>query len=113
MLGYIKKTTLFCLFFLVAICSFSTNSHAVVAVQTDVASGRIVEKYDNNAVKLDDGNVYYPSRKDLAIDLQVGAPVTLRYVVQDSDKYVFFTFSPGFNSLEKLKPVDPKDNTLK
>lgn len=114
MLKTIKRSTLVCLFFLAVFCLHYATSQAVVAVQTEVVSGIILQKYDNHAVKLDNGKMYYPSREGLDINLQAGAPVTLRYVVEDSDKNVFFEFAPGLHSLiNKESIAGRKDNSLK
>jgi hypothetical protein len=79
-------------------------------VQTEVVSGNITHKYENHAVKLDNGKTYQPSREGLSINLPVGEPVTLR-IVEETDKNVFFEFAPGLNSLEKIEPGLPKKDS--
>jgi hypothetical protein len=89
-------------------------SWAVLVVQTEVVSGNIAQKYEDRSVKLDNEKVYQPSREGVSIDLPVGSPVTLRYVVENSGKNIFFEFAPGLNSLKQLEPVLPKkDNSPK
>lgn len=109
-----QRSSLVCLFFLAVFFLHFAKSHAVVAVLTEVVSGIILQKYDNHAVKLDNGKIYYPSRDGLVINLQVGDPVTLKYVAGDSDKNVFFEFAPGLNSLTNKEPeAGRKDNSPK
>lgn len=109
----IKKSVLIYTCFLVLSCLLPAMSWGRLAVQTDVVSGNITHKYENHAVKLDNGKTYQPSREGLSIDLPVGGPVTLR-IVEETDKNVFFEFAPGLNSLKKLVPVPlKKDNSPK
>jgi len=107
----IKKSTLIYLFFVAVSCLFPAMSWAVLAVQTEVASGNIVQKYEDHSVKLDNGIVYHPSRQGLVINVQVGEPVTLRYVVEDPDKNVFIEFAPGLHSLNELPPESSRGST--
>jgi hypothetical protein len=101
----IKKSTLIYLFFVAVSCLVPAMSWAVLAVQTEVASGNIIQKYEDHSVKLDNGIVYHPSRQGLVINVQVGEPVTLRYVVEDPGKNVFIEFAPGLNSLKASPPA--------
>jgi len=110
----IEKSALICLFFLAAFCLYPAMTRAVVAIQTEVVSGNIAQKYENNAVKLDNGEIYQPSRKGLVVNLQIGEAVTLRYYVKNSETNVFFEFAPGLNSLNEQDPASvKKDNSPK
>lgn len=110
----IGKSTFICFFLFAAFCLYPAMSHAALAVQTEVVSGIISQKYDNHAVKLDNGKIYQPSREGLVVTVQAGDPVTLRYVVGDSNKNVFFEFAPGLHSLKNQEPASAKkDNSPK
>ena len=78
---------------------------AVLTVQTQVVSGRIVAAHANNAVQLDNGSVYRPSRKGLKVDLRPGENVTLRYYKGQTGELVFFEYKPGVDSLAPLPPA--------
>jgi hypothetical protein len=78
-------------------------------VQTAVVSGNITHKFEDSSVKLDNGKVYQPSRQELVLNLSVGEPVTLRYMVEES-KNVFFEFAPGLNSLQEIEAVRPEED---
>jgi hypothetical protein len=106
----IKKYALLYICFWVISCLLPVMSWARLAVQTEVVSGNIAQKYEDRSIKLDNGKIYLPSREGLSIDLPVGEPVTLRYVVEDSNKNIFFEFASGLNSLKKLEPELPKKN---
>lgn len=103
MCDIIKKSVLIYACFLIMSCCLPIMSFARLSVQTDVVSGNIAEKYEDNSVKLDNGTMYHPSREGLAVDLPVGAPVTLR-IVEEVDKNIFFEFAPGLNSLKIQEP---------
>ena len=105
-----KKIILGYICFLVLFCFLPIMSWARLSVQADVVSATIAEIYEDNSVKLDNGKIYYPSRDGLAVDLPVGAPVTLR-IVKEVDKDVFFEFLSGFNSLKKLDTPPSKRDT--
>jgi hypothetical protein len=102
----IKKSIIRGLALGVMFCLLPALSWATLAVQTNIASGHITHKYSNNDVKLDDGKTYRPSRAGLNIDLSVGEPVTLRYMVEES-KNIYFEFVAGLNSLKELVPELP------
>lgn len=105
----LKKSVLVYVCFLTISCFIPIMSWAVVAVQTEVVSGIIAQKNENNSIKLDNGKMYFPSRDGLVVDLAVGEPVTLR-IVEEAAKNVFFEFAPGLNSLEKLAPAPSRRN---
>lgn len=110
----IGKTCITFLLFLAILCLYPAMSQAIVAVQTEVVSGTILEKYDDHSVKLDNREIYLPSREGLVINLHTGEAVTLRYVVDDSDKKIFFEFAPGSHSLKNQQPIyTEKDNSPK
>lgn len=90
------------------LCLLPSASGAVLAVKTELVSGKIVQIYNNRSVKLDNGSVYRPSRKGLKIDIQTGEAVTLRYLVETSGEKVFFEYAPGMGSLAPLAPYSPK-----
>ncbi len=109
----IKKTILFYLFLGAIFSILPVMSWSMLVVQTEVVSGNISNKFADHSIKLDNEKIYRPSRKGLVLDLPVGEPVTLRYMVEDS-KNVFFEFAPGLNSLKELEPVHSlKDNIPK
>jgi hypothetical protein len=110
MLDKIKKSTLIYLSVGVFFPLIPVLSWAMLSVQTDVVSGNITNKHADRSVKLDNGKTYRPSRDELVIDLKVGAPVTLRYMVEDSIN-IFFEFAPGLDSLEKVLAEPPDEDT--
>jgi hypothetical protein len=87
------------------ICLIATLCWAAIAIQSYLVSGNIVRIEDGNTIRLDNGKSYSPSRRGLGHELQEGQPVTLRYVIEQEDKYVFFDFSPGLNSLTESRPA--------
>lgn len=105
----IKKFALIYVCFWMTSCLLPALSWALLTVQTVVVSGNITHVYDDRSVKLDNGKVYQPSRKELVLNLSVGEPVTLRYMVEES-KNVFFEFAPGMNSLKEIKTVRPEED---
>ncbi|OKY76715.1 MAG: hypothetical protein BM485_01190 [Desulfobulbaceae bacterium DB1] len=104
MLGRITKSVVVSLLLWVAFCLQASMSWSALALQSEIVSGNIVEKYEDHSLKLDNGVIYKPSREGLNVDVQIGEPVTLRYIAEDSDNNVFFEFAPGMNSLVKLPP---------
>ena len=102
----IKKSISIYMFFLTISCLFPAMSWAALAVKTEVVSGKIVQNNADRSVWLDNGNIYHPRREGLAINLKVGEPVTLRYVIEPDNKNVFFEFAPGLNSLKEI-PLPP------
>jgi len=104
MLKEMKKSALLCVSFWLISCFAPVMSWSVVAVQTEVVSGNIAQKYDDHSVKLDNGKIYYPSRNGLVVDVPVGESVTLR-IVEETDKKVFFEYAPGLNSLKEIPPA--------
>jgi len=105
----INKSILIAVCFSIISCFLPALSSARVVVQTEVVSGNIAQKYENHAIKLDNGKIYEPARKGLSVDLSVGEPVTLR-IVEQADKDIFFEFAPGLNSLKGQKDIHPKEN---
>ena len=100
-------------FCLLTLCLYPALGLAVVAVQTEIVSGIIVQKSEDHAVKLDNGEIYQPSRNDIDLTVNIGEPVTLRYVVEE-ERNVFFEFAPGLNSLtNNNRPPVEKDNRPK
>lgn len=77
-------------------------------VKTALVSGRIAQLYSDRSVKLDNGMVYKPSRKNLKIGLKKGDLVTLRYYVESSGNKIFFEYVPGQGGLAPLPPYSPK-----
>lgn len=108
----IKKSALVSLFIWMAFCLYPATSWPALAVKTEVISGIIVQKLANNAVELDNGKIYQPSREGLVVNLQEGEPVSLRYYIEDSVVNVFFEFAPGLNSLKNLEPTTAKKNNI-
>lgn len=91
-----------------AACLLPATSLAVVFMETHLASGNIVQIFDDNSVKLNDGVTYTPSRENLSVTVQQGKPVTLRYVVNHEGKKLFFDFAPGLNSLQPLPQISKR-----
>lgn len=102
-----KKTHL-AYFVALIVCLLPCTSGAVLVAKTEVVSGKIVQIYGNRSVKLDNGVIYLPSRKGLSVNLQPGAAVTLRYMVETSGEKKFFEYAPGIGSMEPLPPYAPK-----
>ena len=98
---------------MLAVCTglFAVEGRAAVAVQAETVSGIIVAKAADQAIRLDNGHSYHPSRQELAPGVAVGQPITLRYFVEGGEKNVYFEYAPGVNSLKKLPPVTaPEDD---
>jgi len=104
----IKELTIIHLFFLAIFCFLPAMSWAAVAIKTEVISGNLVQNNTDHSVRLDDGNLYFPSREGLIIDVQIGKPVTLRYIVETGNKKVFFEYAPGLNSLTEIALPAPR-----
>lgn len=96
-----KATLAFFLFFLI-VGLYPLSAKAVVVVQSAIASGNVLQKHKDNAVTLDNGVTYHPSREDLEVTVPTGQPVTLRYMVDTEGENNFFEFAPGLNSLQPL-----------
>jgi hypothetical protein len=111
MCNRIKKSTLKHLFIWALICFLPAMSWATLVVNTKVVSGNIVQHNADHSVRLDDGKTYYPSRTKLSINLPVGKAVTLRYFVETQNKYFFFEYAPGMNSLQEIQPPTPEKDT--
>jgi len=109
-----KKRTSF--IFLVSLwilfCMFPAANMAAVAVQSEIASGHVVKVSQDYSIEIDNGKVYHPSREELKINVAVGDPVSLKYVVQDADKNVYFEYAPGLNTLKNSpEPAPLKNNS--
>ncbi len=85
-----------------------TMALAAVTVETHTVSGHIGTIEANGAIRLDNGNLYHPSRGGLTAGVQAGQPVTLRYMTNTEEKFVFFECSPGLNAPEKSAPARPQ-----
>ena len=102
------KSALISLLFLLTLCLYPAQSEAAQAIQTEVVSGNIIQKFEDNAIKLDNGEMYQPSRAGLVVNAEIGEPISLRYVVESEGKNVFFEFAAGLNSLKKSQPAPVK-----
>ena len=76
----IKKYARLYICFWVISCLLPVMSWARLAVQTEVVSGNIAQKYEDRSIKLDNGKIYLPSREGLSIDLPIGE-LNLRRVI--------------------------------
>lgn len=108
-----KNTLLAFLVGLLILCLLPMGSLAALVVQTEVASGKIVQLNADHSVKLDNGMSYRPSRPGLTVDVPAGAPVTLRYYVESSGDKVFFEYAPGLDALAPLPPYVPDEKERK
>ena len=98
---------------MLAVCAglFAVEGRAAVAVQVETVSGIIVSRAADQAIRLDNGQTYHPSRQELAPGVAIGQPITLRYFVEGGEKNVYFEYAPGVNSLKELPPVTaPEDD---
>ena len=96
-----------------AVCAglFAVEGRAAVAVQVETVSGIIVSRAADQAIRLDNGQTYHPSRQELAPGVAIGQPITLRYYIEGGEKNVYFEYAPGVNSLKKLPSVTaPEDD---
>jgi len=108
-----KKSALLYVSIWLVSCLVPITSWAVVAIQTEVVSGHIAQKYDDHSVKLDNGKVYHPPQQGLVVDVAVAEAVTLRFV-EEAEKNVFFEYAPGLNSLKEIPSASiKKDNNPK
>ncbi len=94
--------------FLQIVCLNSSKSYAAMAVEAELVSGKIVQIYETNAIKLDNGKIYQPSREDLNVNVNINEPITLRVIVTNTDEYLFFDYAPGMNSLQMLQAPEKK-----
>ena len=98
---------------MLAVCAglFAVEGRAAVAVQVETVSGIIVSRAADQAIRLDNGQTYHPSRQELAPGVAIGQPITLRYYIEGGEKNVYFEYAPGVNSLKELPPVTaPEDD---
>ncbi len=87
-----------------------TMALAVVAVEPHTVSGRIVTIETKDAIRLDNGSLYHPSRGGLTAGVQAGQPVTLRYMSTADEQFVFFECSPKLTSMDETAPARPQKN---
>ena len=99
-----RKYTLRYLLLGICICIIPTITWATASIQAEVVSGYITQINSDRSVKLDNGNVYYPSRASLNIDIPVGGAVTLKYVAKDGNLNIFFEYAPRLDSLQNSTP---------
>lgn len=105
-------STLMSLVFLLIFGLSPTRSEGALLVQTHIVSGRIIHKYKDNAVRLDNGKLYQPSRQDLIVKARVGSPVTLGYIIEDGNKNFFFQCANGLDSLQQSQPRRIRKNNI-
>ncbi|MFZ5774051.1 MAG: hypothetical protein ACOY3Z_01005 [Thermodesulfobacteriota bacterium] len=105
-----KSIILACLLFLVQLPCLAT---AVLNVQSELISGRIMAFTDDKAVKLDNGVLYRPSRQGVRIQLQPGDVVTLRYYTESTGQKVYFEYAPGANSLQPMQNQIPPGRVVR
>lgn len=106
-----KKSGVILLFFGLLFCLIPAMSLAAVAIDTKVVSGTITNKDADNAITLDDGIIYTPSRQGLVIDVQVGQPISLKYTIEAEGKHVFFDYAPGLSAIQAIHPAPLKKVT--
>ena len=96
-----------------ALCAglFAVEGRAAVAVQAQTVSGIIVARAADQAIRLDNGQTYHPSRQELAPKVAVGQPITLRYYVEGGERTVFFEYAPGVNSLKEIPPTATQEDS--
>ena len=96
-----------------ALCAglFAVEGRAAVAVQVETVSGVIVARAADQAIRLDNGKTYHPSRQELAPGVAVGQPITLRYFVEGGEKNVYFEYAPGVNSLKEIPPTATQEDS--
>lgn len=111
MCNRVTKSIQMFIFVLLSFCLSPTPSKAAVAVQSEVVSGKIMQIYENHAIRLDNGEVYQPSRDNLIVNRQVGEHVSLRYVIEQDEKNVFFEIAPGTGSLMHQPPATSKSTS--
>lgn len=87
------------------------GSWAAVAMQTERVSGTIVAKGTDQTIRLDNGQTYRPARQELAPEVAVGQPITLRYYVEGGERNVFFEYAPGVNSLKEIPPTATQEDS--
>ena len=104
------RSTVTPLLFAALLFLLPTMALAVVAVETHTVSGRIVTIETNDAIRLDNGNIYRPSRDGLTAGIQAGQPVTLRYMITADEQFVFFECSPKLTSMDETAPARPQKN---
>ena len=80
-----------------------SSANSALVTETEIVSGKIVAKLDNNAIKLDNQEVYHPSRTDLSVDLKTGESITLEFATDPNGEKRFLKFAPGQNSLSNPK----------
>lgn len=114
MLTKIRKIQSIALIFFIVFSLTPTICKAILAMKTETVSGILLVKNDDNSIQLDNGITYYPSRTDLVVSVEVGNPITLRFVVNSDSQKVFIESAPGINALEPSPaPQAIVDNTPK
>lgn len=88
------------------------NSSGKLFVETGTATG-IVADVTNNVITLDSGDKYYPAGDDMDVDLEVGAPVTLRFFTDGGQKNRFTAVAVGRNSLPEYATPGEKESGFK
>ena len=105
-------STLISLVFLLIFGLYPSRSEGALLVQAHIVSGRIIHKYKDHAVRLDNGKLYQPSREGLIVNARVGSPVTLGYVIEDGNKNVFFEYARGLHSLQQSQAKRIRNNNI-
>lgn len=113
-MGATKNSVLFLICFWMFSCLSPAAGWAALVVKSDVVSGNVVKINEDHSIVINNGKTYHPSRKSLEIDVAVGQPISLRYIVEDIDRYVFFEYALGLNTLKKISsPIPTKSNDQK
>ncbi|CCK80322.1 hypothetical protein [Desulfobacula toluolica] len=83
---------------------FSSTLTAKVFVVTEIVSGQVVSITKENTIKMDDGFLYYPGKKNMVLSIKPGEYISIRYYIDGNDERKYIECTPGKNSL-KATPV--------
>ena len=110
----IKNSVFVLICFWMLSCLSPAVGWAALAVKSDVVSGNVVRINEDHSIVINNEKTYHPSRKSIEIDVAVGQPISLRYIVEEGDRYVFFEYAPGLNTLKNIPaPTPTKGNEQK
>ncbi|WP_457551913.1 hypothetical protein [Desulfobacula sp.] len=89
---------------------FPSIIKAKIFITTQIVSGQVISITKEYTIELDDGFLYYPTKKDTPCSVNPGEFISIRYFIDTNDKKNYIDHAPGKNS---LKPVPLPKSTIK
>jgi len=93
--------------FILAIGLMPFNSSAKLVITTQIAIGEIIEIQDKT-IELENGSLYYPTRKDTALSFQSGDIITIKFYKNPEGKNYYIEVALGENTLSASPPPKQK-----